>query len=59
MPTIDFKPNPEAAQNNGVINPYALAEYITGRKIDWEKTENAPQLLETILQTPYKELFDP
>jgi len=59
MPSREFKANPDAAQNNGVINPYALAEYITGRKIDWEKTQDAPRLLETILQTPYQELFDP
>jgi len=59
MPSREFKPNPDAAQNNGVINPYALAEYITGRKIDWEKADDAPRLLETILQTPYQELFDP
>lgn len=59
MATREFKTNPDAAQNNGVINPYALAEYVSGRKIDWRKIDDIPQLLENILQTPYQELFDP
>jgi hypothetical protein len=42
-----------------VINPYALAELISGRRIAWSRVEDAPRLLETILQTPYEELFDP
>jgi len=59
MATIDIQENPEAAQKNGVINPYALAEYVSGRKIDWRCVEDKPQMLENILQTPYQELFDP
>jgi len=59
MATIDIQENPEAAQKNGVINPYALAEYVSGRKIDWRCVEDKPQMLESILQTPYQELFDP
>jgi hypothetical protein len=51
--------NPAAAQNSAVINPYALAELIVGRKIKWKQATDAPRLLETILQTPYEELFDP
>lgn len=47
------------AQNNAVINPYALAELIAGRKIAWEEIKNAHRVLEDILQTPYEELFDP
>lgn len=47
------------AQNNGVINPYALAEVIADRKIPWKELPNAPRVLEEILQTPYEELFDP
>lgn len=47
------------AQNNGVINPYALAEVITDRKIPWKELPDAPRVLEDILQTPYEELFDP
>jgi hypothetical protein len=50
---------PNAAQRSAVINPYALAELITGRRIAWRQVENAPRLLEDILQTPYEELFDP
>jgi hypothetical protein len=47
------------AQNNGVINPYALAEVIADRKIPWKDLPDAPRVLEEILQTPYEELFDP
>ncbi len=57
METI--KSQPSAAQNNGVINPFALAEYVSGRKINWRATDDVPRLLENILQTPYEELFDP
>ena len=59
MNAKQFKSTPEVAQQNGVINPYALAEYASGRKIDWKSVSNVPQLLENILQTPYQELFDP
>jgi len=41
------------------INPYALAELIAGRRIDWRNVKDAPRLLESILRTPYEELFDP
>jgi hypothetical protein len=51
--------NTQFAQQCGVINPYALAELINGRKIDWKSVPDKPQLLENILQTPYNELFDP
>jgi len=53
---------PEAARVSAVsavINPYALAEVVAGRKIVWKKIPNARHLLEDILQTPYEELFDP
>ena len=49
MAEIKIESQSEAAQNNGVINPYALAEYISGRKIAWEKLDSAPQVLESIL----------
>lgn len=58
MPT-EQNPNLEVPQNTGVINPYALAELVAGRRINWKTIENRPQLLEDILQTPYDELFDP
>jgi hypothetical protein len=42
-----------------VLNPYALAEIVAGRRISWKKIEDRRRLLEDILQTPYEELFDP
>jgi hypothetical protein len=48
-----------AAIHSAVINPYALAELISGRRIAWSRLPNVPRLLEDILQTPYEELFDP
>lgn len=59
MEAINIDSQPEVAQKNGVINPYALAEYVSGRKIAWRKIDDVPRLLESILQTPYEELFDP
>lgn len=53
------RPNAEAAQNCGVINPYALAEVVAGRPIAWRQVADRRRLLEGILQTPYEELFDP
>lgn len=47
------------AQNNAVINPYALAELVAGRRINWQEVADRPRMLEEILQTPYAELFDP
>lgn len=43
--------------NIGVINPYALTEVITGRKIDWTKPESI-KIMEVALETNYNELFD-
>lgn len=53
------EPPKGAAAPSSVINPYALAEQIAGRRIDWKHTADAPALLEEILGTPYAELFDP
>lgn len=47
------------AQNNAVINPYALADLIAGRRLPWKDIKDVPRVLEDILQTPYEELFDP
>ena len=55
----EFNPNAQIAQNSAVINPYALAELIAGRKIAWKEIPDPQRLLEDILQTPYRELFDP
>lgn len=49
----------QVAPQCGVINPYALAEVVSGRKIDWAKVDNPARLLESLLGTPYEELFDP
>ena len=45
--------------NIGVVNPYALAELITEKKINWKEQKNAKYLLEEILERPYEKLFDP
>ncbi len=43
--------------NVGAINPYALTEALSGRKIDWTKKESI-QVMEDVLETDYNELFD-
>jgi hypothetical protein len=43
----------------GVPSPYALAELIARRRIDWDSVPNRRALLEEIFQTPYSDLFDP
>ncbi len=43
----------------GVPNPYALAEVVARRHIDWASVSNPRALLEEIFQTPYGDLFDP
>lgn len=50
---------PTRGQNSAVINPYALAELIAGRRISWKELSDAPRVLEQLLATPYEELFDP
>ncbi|HEX9277411.1 MAG TPA: C2 family cysteine protease [Casimicrobiaceae bacterium] len=49
----------EFARHSAVINPYALAELVAGRKIPWKQISDTPRVLEQILATPYEELFDP
>jgi len=46
-------------QNCAVINPYALAELVAGRKIPWKEIPDTARVLEQLLATPYEELFDP
>ncbi|KAL2183644.1 hypothetical protein L209DRAFT_695023 [Thermothelomyces heterothallicus CBS 203.75] len=41
----------------GAINPFALVEALLGRKLDWDKASTG-DLLASILQTDYEELFD-
>jgi hypothetical protein len=38
-------------QNVGCINPYALAEVVLRRKVDW-RTEDAKQVLESAFAMP-------
>jgi hypothetical protein len=52
--------NPEdAIQRSAVVNPYALAELVAGRRIPWQEIDDTRGMLEELLQTPYEELFDP
>ena len=43
----------------GAINPYALTEVLLGRRVDWASEPDPQRLVETTLQTPYDQLFDP
>ena len=45
--------------STAVMNPYALAEVVSGRRINWQEVKNSPELIASILQTPWEELFDP
>jgi hypothetical protein len=58
-PATDVGDRGDPADNVGIINPYALAELITGRKIPWNELPDVPRMLEEILETPFEELFDP
>jgi hypothetical protein len=53
---IGLAPRPGAtqgsAQNCAVINPYALAELIAGRKIPWTQLPDPANVLEQLLGTP-------
>jgi hypothetical protein len=55
----EAKAGEQEIQRSAVINPYALAELVAGRRIEWKQVEDAPRLLEELLQTPYEQLFDP
>ena len=46
-------------QNCAVINPFALADLVSGQRIPWNDIADAKSVLEQILATPYEELFDP
>jgi hypothetical protein len=47
------------AEHIGVINPYALAEVVLRKKINWRKVANPQKLLGDTLGHPYASLFDP
>lgn len=59
MATTNADTPREPVPNGAVINPYALAELVSGRRIRWRDVKQPSHLLEDILQTPYEELFDP
>jgi hypothetical protein len=50
---------PHDPDATGAINPYALAELVSGRTIAWQRIKDPRTVLETVLRTPYAELFDP
>lgn len=43
--------------STGAPSPYALAELVTGRSIDWSATSNPIGLLENIFDMPYTDLI--
>ncbi len=43
----------------GVVNPYALAEVMLKRRINWKRIADPQSLLAKTLGTPYEKLFDP
>lgn len=46
-------------EDTGVSNPYALAEIILGRRINWKKISNKSRLLESIFGIPFNEIIHP
>ena len=46
-------------ENIGVINPYALAEVILKKRVNWKRISNPQKLLADTLGHPYETLFDP
>ena len=51
--------DPAPLADIGVPSPYALAELIAHRTIDWAGLSDPRAVLEDIFQTPYADLFDP
>ena len=45
--TTQYKP-----ENVGVINPYALAEVILKKRVNWKRLSNPPSLLANTLGHP-------
>jgi hypothetical protein len=43
----------------GVINPFALAEVVLRKRINWNRVADPRKLLSATLEHPYEELFDP
>ena len=49
----------ERPDNIGAANPYVLAEVKLGRKVNWQRTPRAHEILEQALGMKYEDLFDP
>ena len=49
----------ERPDNIGAANPYVLAEVRLGRKVNWQRTPRAHEILEQALGMKYEDLFDP
>ena len=49
----------ERPDNIGAANPYVLAEVRLGRKVNWQRTAHAHEILEQALGMKYEDLFDP
>ena len=43
-------------QHCAVINPYALADLVSGQRIPWTDIPDPERVLEQVLATPYEEL---
>ena len=50
--------NEKKPENIGVSNPYALAEVMLKKKVNWKRVDSK-KLLEKTLGMSYEELFDP
>ena len=46
----ELKDGEKAIQHSTVINPYALAELVAGRRISWREIDDAARLLESLLE---------
>jgi hypothetical protein len=43
----------------GVVNPYALVEVKLGHKVDWPNVADRKRFIQSVLDFPYHQLFDP
>lgn len=43
----------------GFVKPYAFAEAVVGQAIGWAAVAWPERMLEDVMRTPYKQLFDP
>jgi hypothetical protein len=57
--TIDIYAPISSRSHAGAVNPYAMIEVKLGRKIDWPRIADCKQFIQTVLNFPYAQLFDP